>query len=256
MRTSTAVVGASVLIGGLAISGCSAVGKADKAVKAGHSIEQSVKGNQATIDSFTTSMKSSEATPFEATYRTSGTSPETVVYAVRPPKDISFSATPAGSGSSTGHVDIIANAQGEYVCSGSGPSPQCEKTSKVNAAAENGLLDFYTPSHWITFLKGFSLAAGFAGDKVTTSTKNLNGFSMPCVGFRAAGEAGRSTICTAKQGILGYVKVAGDSTSFQLVKYSSSPPSSLFALPAGAKVTTITIPTSVPTGLPTGLPTS
>lgn len=65
----------------------------------------------------------------------------------------------------------------------------------------------------MNFLKGFSLAAGFAGDKVTTSTKSLNGFTMPCVDFRAAGETGRSTICTAKQGILGYVKVAGDGTS-------------------------------------------
>ena len=38
-------------------------------------------------------------------------------------------------------------------------------------------------------------------------------------------------------GILGYVKVASDATSFQLKSYSASPPDSLFRLPPGAKVT-------------------
>jgi hypothetical protein len=247
MRTSTAVLGVALVAGAVAVSGCSAVGKADKAVKAGHSIEQSVKGNQATIDSFTTSMKSSQTTPFEATYRTSGASPATVVYAVKPPNDVSFTTTPSGSGSSSGPVQIIGNAQGEYFCTTTSSNPpQCEKTSKLDTTAENGLLSFYTPAHWVNFLKTFSLAAGFAGDKVTTSTKQINGFSMPCVNFHVTGEAGRSTICTAKQGILGYVKVADDSTSFELVKYSASPSSSLFSLPAGAKVSTITVPTPIP----------
>jgi hypothetical protein len=43
---------------------------------------------------------------------------------------------------------------------------------------------------------------------------------------------------------LGYVRVASNSTSFELKSYSTSPPASLFALPAGAKVTTVTIPTT------------
>ncbi len=61
---------------------------------------------------------------------------------------------------------------------------------------------------------------------------------MHCVDFRAAaGVAGTSKICTTAQGILGYVKVASDATSFQLKSYSASPPDSLFRLPPGAKVT-------------------
>jgi hypothetical protein len=248
MRTSTLVMGAGLLAGAVALSGCSAVNKADKAVKAGHALEKSVRGNRATIDSFTANLKSAQSSPFVATYKTSGASPATVVYAVKPPSDVAFSTTPTGAGSSSGRVDIISNAQGEYFCTMGSPSaPQCEKTTKQGAASENGLLDFYTPTHWVNFLKGFSLAAGFAGDKVTTSTMNRNGFAMPCVDFHAAGEPGRSTICTAKQGILGYVKVAGDNTSFELVNYSSSPSASLFALPPGAKVTTVTIPTAAPT---------
>ena len=66
----------------------------------------------------------------------------------------------------------------------------------------------------------------------------VNGFSMHCVDFVAAGVAGKSTICTTAQGILGYVKVASESTSFQIKSYSTSPSASVFQLPAGAKITT------------------
>jgi hypothetical protein len=60
---------------------------------------------------------------------------------------------------------------------------------------------------------------------------------MTCVDFRAAGIHGVSTICTTSRGILGYVKVAGDSTSFQITSYTTAPPAALFQLPHGAKIT-------------------
>ena len=89
----------------------------------------------------------------------------------------------------------------------------------------------------MAFLKDFSLAAGLAGDKISTSTMTVNGFSMNCVDFRTPGVTGTSTICTTSQGLLGYVKVADGSTSFEIKSYSTSPPASLFRLPPGAKVT-------------------
>jgi hypothetical protein len=52
----------------------------------------------------------------------------------------------------------------------------------------------------------------------------------------AAGVPGTSRICSTAQGILGYVKVATDPTSFEIKAYSASPPASLFELPSGAKV--------------------
>jgi hypothetical protein len=61
---------------------------------------------------------------------------------------------------------------------------------------------------------------------------------MSCVDFVAAGVAGTSTICTTAQNILGYVKVASDAVSFEIQKFSTSPPAALFQLPPGAKVTT------------------
>ena len=70
---------------------------------------------------------------------------------------------------------------------------------------------------------------------------------MKCVDFVATGEPGTSTICTTPQGVLGYVRVATDSTTFEIKSYSTSPPASLFRLPAGAKVTTITLPSSTTT---------
>jgi hypothetical protein len=153
--------------------------------------------------------------------------------------------TPAGSSAST--VDVIVNSSGEYSCTPAeeGSGPRCQKLGSAGAAAESQIFGFYTPSHWTTFLKDFSLAAGIAGDKVTSSTMSVNGFSMQCVDFNAPGVPGTSTICTTAQGILGYVKVAGDSTSFEIKSYSATPPASLFQLPAGATITAIpTTPTT------------
>jgi len=138
------------------------------------------------------------------------------------------------------------NSSGEYTCnqSGAGGAWSCQKLGQADAASENKIFDIYTPSHWISFLKGVSLVAGLAGDKVTSSTMSLNGFAMNCVDLVARGVPGTSTICSTSQGILGYVKVASDSTSFQITNYSSSPASSLFQLPPGATVTTLTTPTT------------
>ena len=81
--------------------------------------------------------------------------------------------------------------------------------------------------------------AGFAGDKVTTSTMSVNGFDMNCVDLVAKGTR-TSTICSTSQGILGYVSVESESTTFQITSYSSSPSAWLFQFPPGATVTTST----------------
>ena len=226
-----------LVVGALAAS-CSAVSKIKQAV---HTVE----GNKATIDSFNQNLQSATNAPFEATYATTGTSPSTVVYAVDPSSGgLAFHDTQTGSTAS--NVQVIVNSSGEYLCnqSGSAGAWSCQKLSKADAATQNKIFDLYTPAHWITFLKGVSLVAGLAGDKVTTSTKSLNGFDMQCVDLVAKGVSGTSTICSTSQGILGYVSVASDSTSFQITDYSSSPAPSLFQLPRGATVTTLTTPTT------------
>jgi len=233
-RSRVAVAVVAVVAVGVLGAGCTAINKVRNAI---HSVE----GNKATIDAFTQNLQSNQNTPFEATYTTTGSAPATVVYAVDSPNgNLAFHETQTGASAS--NIQVIVNKSGEYACtqSGSGGAWSCQKLGQADAATENQIFDFYTPSHWVAFLKGVALAAGLAGDKVSSSTMSLNGFDMNCVDLVAPGVPGTSTICSTQQGILGYVKVASDSTSFQITNYSSSPDASLFELPAGATVTTPT----------------
>jgi hypothetical protein len=232
-QRSIGFVVALVAVGALA-TGCSTVSKIKQDV---HTVES----NRSTVDSFTQNLQSSKDTAFEATYTTTGSSPATIIYAADPSSGgLAFHETQTGSSAS--NVQVIVNSSGEYVCNQSGAAGawSCQKLGKADAASENKIFDLYTPSHWISFLKGVSLVAGLSGDKVTTSTKSLNGFDMNCVDLVAKGVAGTSTICSTSQGILGYVSVASDSTSFQITDFSSSPSPSLFQLPPGAIITTST----------------
>jgi hypothetical protein len=233
-RTAGLAALALVVLGG-GLAGCSVVLKVKNVVHA-------VEGNKATIDSFTSKLQSAQPPNFEATYMTTGSAPAKIVYAVEAPKGLSFTDTPSG-GSNPISVDIIANTSGEYSCA-AGPPPRCQRVQPASQATENQIFDFYTPAHWVTFLRDFSIAAGFAGDKVSSSSMTVNGFAMSCVDFVASGVAGTSTICTTAQGILGYVKVASDVTSFEITNFSTSPSSSLFELPPGAKITTVKTPTT------------
>jgi hypothetical protein len=225
------LVATAAAVGALA-AGCGVVSKVQQTV---HNVE----GNKATIDSFTQNLDSTQSVPFSATYSTSGSAPATVVYAVDPAnKELAFHLTRTGADGS--NVQIIMNASGNYSCTQSGSSWSCNKFDTSSASAQEGIIDLYTPSHWVGFLKGVSLAAGLAGDKVSTSTMQVNGFDLHCVDLVAGGVSGTSTICTTPQNILGYVKVASDATTFAITDYSSSPDPSLFQLPPGATVTTPT----------------
>ena len=84
-----------------------------------------------------------------------------------------------------------------------GSSPTCQKLGKTDAATENAIVDFYTPSHWKALLSGGSLVAGLAGDTVTTSTKSVNGFTLTCINLKTPGGTGTGIICTTSQGLLG-----------------------------------------------------
>jgi hypothetical protein len=241
-RHVAVIVAVALMFGGAGLTGCGVI----KAVK---KVASNVEGDKTRMAAFTNKIKAGEGTTFEATYVTTGSSPAKVVYAVEPPKGLLFQLTPAktatttttagGTSNSVDTFDVIVNPSGEYSCSppsSSGARWTCEKLPKTSAADYNNILDFYTPAHWVTFLDDAALAAGFAGDKVSSSSLTVNGFPMSCVDLVASGVPGTSRICTTAQNILGYVKVAGSSTSFEITSYSSSPAASLFGLPPGAKV--------------------
>jgi hypothetical protein len=237
-RAATSAFAATTLIlSSSLLFGCSVVSGV-------RNVANNVMANKNTIDAFTSTMKAGTATAFKVTYATTGASPAVIMYAVRPPNELLFVDSSSGVGTGTGGIDLITNASGEFSCS---PAPTsssaakktrtCTRLGTAQAAVQNQLVNLYTPSHWVAFLQGLSLAAGFAGDKITQSRLTVNGFDMKCVDFQASGIPGTSTICTTAQGILGYVKVATDTTSFEITSYSASPSASLFELPRGAKVT-------------------
>ena len=120
------------------LSACSAIAKVSDAV-------HDIRGNDATIDSFNTKLQSAAATPFEATYVTTGSAPATIVYAVQPPTGVAFDDTPSGGTGDTTPVHIVVNSSGEFACSESGTSGtgttgaqwSCQKLGTGNAATEN-----------------------------------------------------------------------------------------------------------------------
>jgi len=109
-RRVAGLAAAVVMLGGFCLSGCSIVKAADKAV-------HTIRGNKTTIDDFTSKVQSGEAQPFQATYVTTGASPAKIVYAVQPPKDLSFTDTPSGGVNASATFDLIVNSSGEYSCS-------------------------------------------------------------------------------------------------------------------------------------------
>src|SRR5258708_38737534 len=111
----------------------------------------------------------------------------------------------------------------------------CGMLSKATADAQDGVFHVDSTSHGVTVLHVIAGGAGLAGDRVSTSTKSVNGFRMNCVDLFAKGN-GASTICTTQQNILGHVQVAGQPTVFEIKNYTSAPPASAFRLPPGATV--------------------
>ncbi len=214
-----------------ALSGCSVIHTINN-------VRHAIDNNRATVQSFTSGLKDGEASTFQATYVTTGDSPTTISYAVQPPKSVAFTQTSASNASGTADLDLISNSTGEYSCTSNGGTTSwtCTKLSKAEAIAQNSIVGLYTPSHWITFLDVLSTAASFAGIKVSNTSMTVNGFSLKCVTFSSKHE-GSSTICTTAQNVLGYVKVAGNPTSFEIKSYTDSPSASAFQLPPGAKVT-------------------
>lgn len=235
MTARPAAVVAAVLLSCASLAGCTL---AHAISRAAHDIQH----NKTIIDQFNSGLKAGEAVPFEAVYKTTGANPATVRYAVRPPQDVLFTEQQSGGSNGASQVHIVVNATGAYSCTPPASSQAsgrwtCQRLGTPKSISSDAIVDFYTPSHWVNFLTAFSLAAGFAGDKLSTSDITVNGFAMHCVDFVAHGIKGTSRICTTRQNILGYVKVAQNPTSFEITSFTASPPASLFRRPANAKIT-------------------
>jgi hypothetical protein len=236
-RRRTIAIAVVVVPLAFGLTSCSAVSKAINAVKTVHNMLH----GSAAINSLSSKISSGDSSSYDVTYVTTGSAPATIHYAAQPPHDFAFDTT-----TSNGDLEIITNASGEFECnkssgSGSASTWTCLKLQGAEVSTDKLMYALYSGSYWIDFLKIYSVAAALHGVTITSSTMSVNGFSLQCAVVVSGTKPNQTTskVCVTSEGILGYVSVSAKSADFEIKSYSASPPASLFALPAGATVTTL-----------------
>jgi hypothetical protein len=167
---------------------------------------------------------------YEATYKLVSDGRTTLVTTAQaPPKSVFLS----------GGAEVVDTGTATYYCSTSGATQSCLSAGTSNPYA--ALEDAFSPTLALTAFDEAKegLVERTLGIKATSSSQTIAGQSSTCVTVSVRGESGK--YCVTSRGLLAY---SGSSTTsksyFELVKYSGSPSSSLFKLPAGA--TTVTLP--------------
>jgi len=165
---------------------------------------------------------------YEATYEAvENGQTTTVTIAQSPPKSL-FSAA---SG------EIVDTGSTTYYCSTSG-STTCVSAGTGSSNPFVGLEDLFSPAAAVSALSAArqGLVARALGDHVSSSTVRIGGQTSVCVTVTASGQSGK--YCVTKQGLLSY---SGNlkTSYFELTKFTTSPPASLFQTPAGATVETL-----------------
>jgi hypothetical protein len=219
-------------VGALGLSGCGVVKAIEHHVE--NKVLNSLTGHNKVMNAFTTKISTNLNAPYEATYVTTGSSPATITFATSPPKDFLFEG-----GTSSGR--LLQNSTGSYTCLKSTTGGwSCTKLSTSTFDTAKLAYALYSGKYWVTFLKIYSTVAGLAGVTIKASSMTVNGFPLSCVVVNGGKQnPGTSTWCETSTGILAYVQAASNGTAFELKSYSTNPSSSLFALPAGATVSTI-----------------
>jgi hypothetical protein len=183
------------------------------------------------LKAITKAINSGKHLTYQATYTSVSNGQTTTVTIAQAPPKSNFS-------SSTGSV--ISDGKSTYYCSSSGGKEQCLTVSGANPLL--GLEDLFSPQVALGALAEAKegLVSKALGISTTQTSASFAGQPSTCVTVTVRGKAGK--YCVTNKGLLAY---AGSSSSsyFQLTKYSSSPSSSLFSLPAGA--TTVTLPGGV-----------
>lgn len=253
----TAALAAGVLLGGLALAGCSA-GHAVRKIHhpvagndpvAGNHLVAStpVTNGKGTVGAFIARLQAAAATPFEAKYLSGGRVLTVIFYAVRPPDGLLFSESPIVPNGR--RIELVKNGSGEYRCTRRGTGQAqwtCQQLTEAGVTAQNKSFASYTAAYWATYLQKVALAARTKATTFTAFTmppdapptigKRDRAGPMSCIGFRTAG-FGVSTVCAPAPGILGSVFLCQGSVTAPMEWYTTSPPASLFQLPPGAKVT-------------------
>ena len=228
------------------------------AVALSPALPAAAKNSPLNVKALTNSINHAKSLTYLAQYTSFSNGQKTTVTIAQSPPKSSFT-TSSGS--------VINNGKTTYYCStsssGSGNSGNTGSTSNSGNSGNSGstttskagtnclsvkganpLLGLETAFGPATTLSALAeakqgLVSRLLGIKVSSSTVTFAGQPSTCVTVTLRGRGGK--YCVTKQGILSYAGTSNASSSyFQLTKYSSNPPASLFSLPAGA--TTATLP--------------
>jgi hypothetical protein len=219
MRTRVAA-GAAAIGLGLILVGA--------ALPASASLDKSVSSGN--LKALTNAINQAKHATYEATYKSvSDGQTTTVTIAQAPPK----------SNFSTASGTVINDGKKTYYCSTSDGKQSCISAGGANPIL--GLEDLFSPAAALGALTEAKegLVSRVLGIKVTSTSASFAGQPSTCVSVKVKGQGGK--YCVTKQGLLSYSGSSG--SYFQLTKFTSKPPASLFALPAGA--TTVTLPGGV-----------
>jgi hypothetical protein len=217
--------------------------------------------SRANLKALTNSINRAKNLTYQATYTSvNGGQTSTVTIAQSPPKS-NFSTSSGqviNDGKNTYYCSTSGSGSGNSGSSGStgssGNSGSTSSTSKTGAVqcisvkGSNPLLGLESAFSPALALQAFSeaqqgLVSRLFGIKVSSSSATYAGQPSTCVTVNVRGRSGK--YCVTKQGLLAYAG-ASSASYFQLTKYSSSPASSLFSLPAGATTKTLPSGGSVP----------
>jgi hypothetical protein len=179
------------------------------------------------LEGLSSTIKAAEKKPFKAVYTITSTNAAT--------QTVTVEQSPPKSAFGTKSGDVIDTGTASYYCTTTSTPPSCLSAGTTNPLA--ALVAVFSPE---TVLAGLREAeteadAHAAGYNVSFSSGSYAGESATCANLSGAGNAVK--YCVTSGGVLAYVSSNGG--TFSLTSYSSSPPASDFALPAGATVETI-----------------
>jgi hypothetical protein len=213
-RRSGFVVVAALCVTGMLATAVSATSVAAKKPKP--------KGSSSSIKNIASALQKEEKATFSATYTLKTSSVNgTFTYAQKPPDFVLSFATAAGK------FEFIELGTKSWGCSAAAGATVCVPETKSVASTD---LDFFQPGKVLPEIESYeSGAKGY-----TSFTKTFAGQASKCVTVDLTST--KPTYCVTNGGVFAYSS-EGTLEQITLTGFSGSPPSSLFALPAGAKIT-------------------
>lgn len=201
-------------------------------------------GGAGALGSLATKLQGGATTAYDAVYKSTGTSgTDTVEIASQPPSSFAFKVT-----SASGTGDYLGNGKTDYACNqASGATAwSCVNFGSNLGSTYTALSQLYSGKYWASLLTTYKSDAAAAGVEVTSSSMTVAGVSLACVTYKGGAVGNGGEVCVTPAGVLGYVHSASNNETFELTSYSTSPPSSLFTLPAGATVSTLPSGVTIP----------